>query len=97
MITCGSYRHHRVILLTILLSSAMPQVPIIKTTIVGLGPGSVPLPADISIGVANGAAAVAMVRRAVLDLPPLRPLCLTLKSLLRESGERSNLTEGHLV
>ena len=69
------------------------KVPIIKTSLVGLGsPGGgsslayPPLAADISIGVANGAAAVAMVRRAVIDLPPLRPLCLALKSLLRENS-----------
>lgn len=62
------------------------QVPIIKAWFGGLGNSAQPLPIDISIGVANGAAAVRMVQQAVVDLPPLRPLCLVLKALLRETG-----------
>ncbi|KAG1663570.1 hypothetical protein FOA52_013190 [Chlamydomonas sp. UWO 241] len=60
------------------------RVPIIKCQLVAKG--AQPMPADISIGVANGAAAVSLVRRAVLALPPLRPLCLVLKAILREMG-----------
>lgn len=59
------------------------QVPIIKTELLLSGPsGRGPptrLPADISIGAANGAAAVALVQRAVAALPALRPLCLVAK------------------
>ena len=59
------------------------RVPIIKA--VFPTPDGTSIPADISIGVANGAAAVSMVRHAVMLLPPLRPLVLVLKALLRET------------
>ena len=39
--------------------------------------------ADISLGVENGAQAVEFVRRQVLAVPPLRPLCLAIKAFLR--------------
>ncbi|GAX75766.1 hypothetical protein CEUSTIGMA_g3209.t1 [Chlamydomonas eustigma] len=64
---------------------AKAKVPIIKVMLVGISKGMPPIPVDISMGVANGATAVSMVRRAVLDLPPLLPLCLVIKALLRES------------
>jgi hypothetical protein len=41
------------------------------------------LAADISLGVENGAHAVDFVRRQVLAVPPLRPLCLAVKAFLR--------------
>ena len=59
------------------------RVPIIKAVFPAQDGSSIP--ADISIGVANGASAVAMVRHAVMLLPPLRPLVLVLKALLRET------------
>lgn len=43
------------------------------------GGGGRLLSADISMGAANGAAAVALVQRAIAWVPPLRPLCLVLK------------------
>ena len=42
--------------------------------------------ADISMGTANGLAAVSLVQQCVLRLPPLRPLCLVLKAMLKEAG-----------
>ena len=45
------------------------------------GPGG--LAADISLGAENGAQAVEFVRRQVLAVPPLRPLCLAVKAFLR--------------
>jgi hypothetical protein len=38
------------------------------------------------MGAANGAAAVALMQRAVTALPPLRPLCLLLKALCKDAG-----------
>jgi hypothetical protein len=55
--------------------------------LIGISKGMPPIPVDISMGVTNGAAAVNMVRRAVLDLPPLLPLCLVIKALLKEAGK----------
>ncbi len=70
------------------------QVPIVKTQLLPVDASGRPLPsagggggggggrllsADISMGAANGAAAVALVQRAVAWVPPLRPLCLVLK------------------
>ena len=60
----------------------------------GKGGGGGGLPADISLGVANGAAAVGLVRRAVQAVPPLRPLCLAVKSLLRERSMNEVFTGG---
>ncbi len=45
------------------------------------------LAVDISIGAANGVAAVSLMQQAVLTLRPMRPLCLALKALLRAAGE----------
>jgi DNA polymerase sigma len=50
--------------------------------------------ADISLGATNGAAAVDFVRRQVLALPPLRPLCLVAKAFLRERGLNEVFTGG---
>ena len=41
------------------------------------------LAADLTLGAENGAAAVDFVRRQVLAVPPLRPLCLAIKAFLR--------------
>ncbi|MEW5298464.1 MAG: hypothetical protein WDW36_001585 [Sanguina aurantia] len=50
--------------------------------------------ADISMGVANGVAAVYLVRRMVEQLPPLRPLVLVLKACLKEAGLNEVFTGG---
>lgn len=50
--------------------------------------------ADISLGVANGAAAVHWVRRQILAVPPLRPLTLVVKALLRDKGMNEVYTGG---
>ncbi len=50
--------------------------------------------ADISLGAANGAAAVDYVRRQVVSVPPLRPLCLVVKAFLRERGVNEVFTGG---
>jgi non-canonical poly(A) RNA polymerase PAPD5/7 len=64
------------------------KVPIIKTRLgrAGHGLGSTRVPADIALGVQNGAEAVEFVHRQQQALPPLRPLVLFLKSLLRGWG-----------
>lgn len=48
-----------------------------------LAPAGGGLAADISLGAENGAQAVDFVRRQVLAVPPLRPLCLAVKAFLR--------------
>jgi DNA polymerase sigma len=48
-----------------------------------LTPAGDGLAADISMGAENGAQAVDFVRRQVLAVPPLRPLCLVIKAFLR--------------
>ena len=53
-----------------------------------------PLPVDISLGADNGAAAVDFVRRQVLGVAPLRPLCLAVKAFLRERGHNEVFTGG---
>ncbi|KXZ49555.1 hypothetical protein GPECTOR_20g409 [Gonium pectorale] len=58
------------------------------------GGGGWRLAADISIGAANGVAAVALVQRAIAALPPLRPLCLVVKALLKEAGLNEVFTGG---
>lgn len=50
--------------------------------------------ADISLGASNGAAAVDFVRRQVVAVPPLRPLCLVIKAFLRERGMNEVFTGG---
>ncbi|GFR51554.1 hypothetical protein Agub_g13973, partial [Astrephomene gubernaculifera] len=77
------------------------KVPIVKTFLLSvdsagrpMGRGSAQMAADISIGAANGAAAVALVQRAVAWLPPLRPLCLVVKALLKEAGLNEVFTGG---
>ncbi|GAB4814301.1 hypothetical protein N2152v2_001347 [Parachlorella kessleri] len=66
------------------------RVPIIKCCL-AVGPG---LMADISLGATNGAAAVDFVRRQVVAVPPLRPLCLVVKAFLREHGLNEVFTGG---
>lgn len=56
--------------------------------------GSLRLPLDISLGVANGAAAVGFLRRQVIAVPPLRPLTLIIKALLRDKGHNEVFTGG---
>jgi hypothetical protein len=69
------------------------RIPIIKCTI--RAPGChAPLPIDISIGTANGAEAVDFIRRQVIDVPPLRPLTLVVKALLRDRGLNEVFTGG---
>ena len=41
---------------------------------------------DVSIGAKNGASAVPLMRDAIRAVPQLRPLCLTVKAMLREAG-----------
>lgn len=53
--------------------------------------------ADISMGVANGVAAVYLVRRMVELMPPLRPLVLVLKACLKEAGLNEVFTGGELL
>lgn len=52
------------------------------------------LAADISLGAENGAHAVDFVRRQVLAVPPLRPLCLAVKAFLRWGGQQPSLAGG---
>ncbi|KAL4428251.1 hypothetical protein ABPG75_002340 [Micractinium tetrahymenae] len=66
------------------------RVPIIKCRL-DFGGG---LAADISLGAENGAQAVDFVRRQVLAVPPLRPLCLAVKAFLRERGQNEVFTGG---
>ena len=56
------------------------RVPIIKCKL-RLG-----VQVDVSLGAANGAAAVEYVQRQVVALPPLRPLVLVVKAVLKEAG-----------
>lgn len=52
----------------------------------GTSSNQILLAADISLGATNGAQAVSMIRRQVLAVPPLRPLTLVVKAILRERG-----------
>lgn len=62
------------------------QVPIIKARL--LPAASCPaVDVDISLGVANGPGAAALMRSACILCPPLRPLVLCMKALLKEAGE----------
>eukprot|EP00798_Chlamydomonas_sp_ICE-L_P023080 gene23080-30272_t len=65
------------------------KVPLVKITV-----GSPSLQVDISVGVANGASAVGLIQRAATLMPPLRPLCLVLKALLKESDLNEVFTGG---
>ena len=67
------------------------KVPIIKCRI-NLGEHGVA--ADISLGALNGAAAVELIRKQVLAVPPLRPLTLIIKALLREKGLKEVFSGG---
>lgn len=49
---------------------------------------------DISIGAVNGAAAVHYVSRQLAALPPLRPLTLVAKALLKEASLNEVFTGG---
>lgn len=60
------------------------RVPIVKCSLAGAGARG--LRADISLGAVNGAAAAAFLRAQVRAVPPLRPLALVLKALLRQAG-----------
>lgn len=60
------------------------KVPIIKCEI-RVRPGGPVLAADISLATANGAAAVYYVARQLTAIPPLRPLVLVVKALLKVS------------
>ncbi|KFM25080.1 Poly(A) RNA polymerase protein 2 [Auxenochlorella protothecoides] len=66
------------------------RVPIIKCCMAAAGG----LHVDISLGTANGAAAARYVRAQVLAIPPLRPLCLVIKALLRQKGFNQVFTGG---
>jgi hypothetical protein len=69
------------------------RVPIIKCCL-GVGPGGRGLDVDVCLGAANGAAAVGFVRAQVLAVPPLRPLALVVKALLRDRGMGEVFTGG---
>ncbi|KAK9832493.1 hypothetical protein WJX81_001948 [Elliptochloris bilobata] len=58
------------------------RVPIIKCRLAGSAGRTVAV--DISLGVANGAAAVGFMSRAVAAVPGLRPLVLVVKALLKQ-------------
>jgi non-canonical poly(A) RNA polymerase PAPD5/7 len=64
------------------------KVPIIKTRLgrAGQSWAEPRVPADVSLGVLNGAEAIEFVHRQQQALPPLRPLVLFLKSLLSQWG-----------
>ncbi|KFM25079.1 Poly(A) RNA polymerase protein 2 [Auxenochlorella protothecoides] len=66
------------------------RVPIIKCCMAAAGG----LHVDISLGTANGAAAARYIRAQVLAMPPLRPLCLVIKALLRQKGFNQVFTGG---
>jgi hypothetical protein len=65
------------------------RVPIIKC-VTSIGE----LPCDLSLGVANGAAAVPLVLSLIDQYPALRPLMLVLKSFLAQRGLHSPWTGG---
>ena len=52
------------------------------------------LAVDVSIGTENGIAAVEFLRKNVVAIPPLRPLILFIKALLREKGLNEVFTGG---
>ncbi|KAL4528093.1 hypothetical protein Ndes2437B_g00206 [Nannochloris sp. 'desiccata'] len=69
------------------------KIPIIKCLIQTSHAGPA-LPADISFGAVNGAAAVTFLRRQILAVPPLRPLSLAVKAFLRDRGLNEVFTGG---
>lgn len=60
------------------------RVPIIKCVVRGRG-GLPSLKADISVGTANGVAAVGAIKDMLARAPSARPLVLATKALLREN------------
>ncbi|GLI71495.1 hypothetical protein VaNZ11_016710 [Volvox africanus] len=77
------------------------KVPIVKAVLLPLDEndrpmqnGGLHLAMDISMGAETGLTGVAMVQRAVALLPPLRPLCLVVKALLKETGLNEVFTGG---
>ncbi|GIL59507.1 hypothetical protein Vafri_14274 [Volvox africanus] len=77
------------------------RVPIVKTVLLPLDEserpmqnGGLHLAMDISVGAETGLTGVAMLQRAVAMLPPLRPLCLVVKALLKETGLNEVFTGG---
>ena len=69
------------------------KVPIIKC-LLQVSPASPALPTDISFGASNGASAVAFLRKQIIAVPPLRPLTLAVKALLRDRGLNEVFTGG---
>lgn len=69
------------------------KVPIIKC-LMQTSAAAPALPTDISFGAANGAAAVAFLRKQIVAVPPLRPLTLVVKALLRDRGLNEVFTGG---
>ena len=60
------------------------RVPLICVKAARIPGGEREVKVDISMGVSNGARAVAFVQRQVQAMPPLRPLVLVLKALLKQ-------------
>jgi non-canonical poly(A) RNA polymerase PAPD5/7 len=75
---------------SVLIRSA--RVPVIRVTSSRIPGSDREVKVDISMGVSNGARAVAFVQRQVQAMPPLRPLVLVLKALLKQH----NLNEARL-
>jgi len=69
------------------------KIPIIKC-LIQTSHAEPALPADISFGAINGAAAVTFLRRQILAVPPLRPLSLVVKAFLRDRGLNEVFTGG---
>ncbi|CAG9465955.1 unnamed protein product [Pedinophyceae sp. YPF-701] len=69
------------------------KIPIIKSRMRAPGSKAV-LPVDISLGVANGEAAVGLMGRSLAELWPARPVLLVAKALLREHNLNEVFTGG---
>lgn len=68
------------------------RVPVIRVSESRIPGSDRTIKVDISMGVSNGARAVSFVQRQVQAMPPLRPLVLVLKALLKQH----NLNEARL-
>lgn len=62
------------------------RVPVIRVARSRIPGSDREVKVDITMGVSSGARAVAFVQRQVQAMPPLRPLVLVLKALLKQHG-----------
>ena len=71
----------------------LARIPVLKFNAV-LPAGGEKMPVDISMGTANGITAMQFLRANVVEMPPLRPIVLFVKCVLREANLSEVFTGG---